>query len=326
MTALASTLTLFLAVQDAMPAATTTASSTCELTDNACKARLFIDKAAKAAPPQRAMYLFTAHRSYVALFAKTGDARHLCAARMNFDRSLAVKGQSDQQRASFEKSRTELEALEQKHAPRCEVSRKRNRPRPEKVAEAVSPEPVGTAPAGPEPTSAAPEKAREVATAMLDAGPELPAEAGLLDVPTARTELRPVRAVPLEVPKTAFLRPARVPGRSLVIAGGTTIGLGLALTGVAGYAGVRVADASRRAFDNYEQVQGQGDADALATQASLRRDFDRWLPVTVSTAVVGTTALIVGAVLVRMGVRRMRDPLRAALVPVPNGLAIHARF
>lgn len=244
---------------------------------------------------------------------------------MNFDRSLAVKGQSDQQRASFEKSRAELEVLEQKHAPRCEAPRKRNRPRPEKVAEAVRPESVGTVTAGPEPTSAAPEKDREVATAMLDAGPELPAEAGLLDVPTGRTELRPARAVALEVPK-ASARRAPKPGRPLVIAGGTTLGLGLVLTGVAGYAGVRVADASRRAFDNYEQVQGQGDADALATQASLRREFDRWLPVTVSTAVVGTTALIVGAVLVRMGVRKMRDPLRAALVPVPNGIAIHARF
>ena len=49
--------------------------------------------------------------------------------------------------------------------------------------------------------------------------------------------------------------------------------------------------------------------------------------VAVSTAVVGTTAVLVGAVLTRVGVRRMRQgPARTALVPVPGGLAIHARF
>ncbi len=315
MTALASTLNLLLAVQDATPAATTTASATCELTDNACKARLFIKKAAAAQPPQRAMYLFTAHRSYVALFAKTGEARYLCAARVNFDRSLAVKGQSDQQRASFERSRAELEALEQKHGPRCNASGKGKMRQPSRVAKAVDPAP----------TAAVPEETKEVAMAMLGAESESAALDGLLDVPATRTASLPLPAATVEVPK-ASLRRAPVPGRPLVIAGGTTLGLGLVLTGVAGYAGARVADASRRAFDNYEQVQGQGDADALATHASLRREFDRWLPVTVSTAVVGTTALIVGAVLVRMGVRKMRDPLRAALVPVPNGIVIHARF
>lgn len=328
MTVIASTLSLLLAAQDATPAAPAPSSS-CELTDNACKARQFIEKAAKAQPPQRALYLFTAHRSYVALFAKTGDARHLCAARVNFDRSLAVKGQSDQQRASFEKSRAELEALEQKHAPRCEASPKRTRPRPEKVAQAVGPGPAAaSAPAVPAAaTTAAPDDTREENTALLSARSESPVTDGLLDVSVARVSLRPARATALEIPKVVNPRQTRVPGRPLVIAGGATLGLGLLLSGVAGYAGARVADVSRRAFDNYEEARGQGDAEALAVSADLRRQFDRWLPVTVSAAVVGATAVIVGAILVRVGVRKMKqEPSRAALVPVHGGLAIHARF
>lgn len=316
MIALASTLTLLLAAQDVTPASgTSTTSSTCELTDNACKALLFIEKAAKAPPAQRALYLFTAHRSYVALFAKTGEARHLCAARVNFDRSLAVAGQSDPQRASFEKSRAELEGLERLHGARCEASRKRSKVPSTKVAQAP---PVEAAPASVADSS-------EVVAALLEV--ESPAPDGLLEVPAARTREVPARAAAVEAPTVAVPRRASVPGRPLVIAGGTTLGLGLALAGIAGYAGSRASDASRKAFANYEQNQGMGDVDALAEQAKLRREFDRWLPVALSTAIAGTTAVIVGAVLVRVGVRKMRQgPSRAALVPVPGGLAIHARF
>ena len=320
MNAFASMLTMLLAAQDVTPAATTSAARTCELTDNACKALLFIEKAAKAPPTQRALYLFTAHRSYVALFAKTGEARHLCAARVNFDRSLAVAGQSEQQRASFEKSRVELEGLEQRHGARCETSRKRSKVASTKVAQAAVPAPLSET--APTPLV----DASEVAV-LLGAEAESPAPDGLLDVPAARTTQVPARAAAVEAPTIAVPRRTSVPGRPLVIAGGTTLGLGLALAGIAGYAGSRASDASRKAFANYEQNQGMGDVEVLAEQAKLRREFDHWLPVALSTAIAGTTAVIVGAVLVRVGVRKMRQgPSRAALVPVPGGLAIHARF
>lgn len=308
---LASTLVLLLDAQDAAPAATATPES-CELTDNACKARLFIAKAAKAPPAERAVYLFTAHRSYVALFARTGEARHLCAARLNFERSIAVAGLSAQQRASFEKARGGLEALEHQHSVQCETPRKRVRGQPARVSRAPLPASAET----------------EVPVALLGPEVEPPAPVGLLEVPADRGQARPVAAEPVRGTPRAELTPRPpVYGRPLVIAGGTTLGVGLALMGVAGYAGGRAASVSRSAFEDYQQGHGRGDADALAAQNALRREYDRWLPVAVSTAVVGTTAVLIGAVLTRVGVRRMRQgPARTALVPVPGGLAIHARF
>ncbi len=326
-------LTLLLALQETAPADTaTSARSPCELTDNACKAQLFIQKSAKAPPAQRALYLFTAHRSYLALFAKTGQLRDLCAAREALDRSLTVPGQSAGQLASFEASRAELEALEKQHGARCGAKR-RKAPEPTAVATnrpsaATSPDrPVARSPEGPTTTRPTPE--------LEPAAPE-----GLLAVPTATPPRRPVPNLRPEEPALASSpRPvlavqpegpatpgrAPTPGRPMSIAGGTTLGVGLVLAGVAGYAGSRVAEASRSSFDLYDQNQGQGDAEALAEQTQLRNTFHRWVPVTIGTAIAGSAAVIVGAVLVRIGVRRMQ-PSRTSVLPVPGGLAIHARF
>ena len=324
-------LTLLLTLQEAAPA-DTAARSSCELTDNACKAKLFIQKSTKAPPAQRALYLFTAHRSYLALFAKTGQVRDLCAAREALDRSLAVPGQSAGQLASFEASRAELEALEKQYNARCGA---KHRKAPASTAVAKNRAPAAASPDRPgssegpiaatttRPTSAlepaAPEGLLAVPTAPLrrpvpDLRPEEPALAALP---------RPVRAVQPEGP----YKPGRTstPGRPMIIAGGTTLGLGFILAGVAGYAGSRVAEASRASFDLYDQNQGQGDAEALAEQTQLRNTFHRWVPVTIGTTIAGSAAVIVGAVLVRIGVRRMQ-PSRTAVVPVPGGLAIHARF
>lgn len=325
-------LMLLLTLQEAAPADTATRSS-CELTDNACKAKLFIQKSAKAPPAQRALYLFTAHRSYLALFAKTGQVRDLCAAREALDRSLAVPGQSAGQLASFEASRAELEALEKQYNARCGAKHRKapastavakNRaPAAAKTDRPVSSEgPIAATTTRPTPEpepAAAPEGLLAVPTAPRRRPvPDLrPEEPGLTASP------RPVRAVQPEGP----YKPGRTstPSRPMLIAGGTTLGLGLVLAGVAGYAGSRVAEASRASFDLYDQNQGQGDAEALAEQTQLRNTFHRWVPVTIGTAIAGSAAVIVGAVLVRIGVRRMQ-PSHTAVVPVPGGLAIHARF
>lgn len=311
MSALAGILAMLLVAQDVTPSESAASPGpTCELADNACKARLFIEKAAKAPPSERAVYLFTAYRSYVALFARTGDARHLCAARTNFDRSLAVVGQSEQQRASLEKSRGELEALEQKHDVRCEAPRRRKRTQSAEVAEA--------------PAALLTREPRSVV--LVGEESEAPVPEGLLEVPGERAMPRPAPAI-VEARQVEVPRRASVNGRPMTIAGGVTLGLGVGFVAVAGVTGSWAASASRKAFDDYEAGHGRGNVDAMAAQAELRRQFDRWLPVAVSTAVVGTTAVLVGAVLVRVGVRRMRQgPVRTALVPVPGGLAIHARF
>ncbi len=294
--------TLLLAAQEATPV---DASRECEPTDNACNARTFLAKAAKARPPKRALYLFTAHRSFVALFARTGEMRHLCDARMNFDRSLAITGQSEAQRANFERSRSELEALERKHGSRCGPPHKRKTQSAKVAQETPAAQSLAVtrpAPTEPEPLAPPPLLTRavpHVAPPTVDA--------------------------PLEQRPTPPSQP-RKPGRPLVIAGGATLGLGVVLTGIAGYAASRVGDSSSRAFEQFEKAHSDASDADKARQAELRREYDRWLPVTVGTAVVGGTAVIVGALLIRAGVRKLRGPSRAALVPMPGGLAFHARF
>ncbi|MCY1059455.1 hypothetical protein [Nannocystis sp. SCPEA4] len=69
---------------------------------------------------QRALYFNVAHRSYLALFDRTGDPRHLCAARRMYDKSMAIKNQPAEQRANFNKLLGELTAREREADVRCE--------------------------------------------------------------------------------------------------------------------------------------------------------------------------------------------------------------
>lgn len=285
----------------------------CEVTDNACKAREFIEKARTATPGQRANFLFTAHKSYLALFAQTGKARDLCAARASFDRSVGVKGQSDSQRARFEGARAELEALEQRHGARCGASARRQK--------RVEPTPIALT--GAVPTDASPPEPPTVVAAPSSQGVDRTAELVAIPAPTS------LRAAMLDGPRD-MPAPAEAPrsrGRSMVIAGGTTLGVGLVLVGVGGYAGSQLSAVLRASHDVYENAHGQGKIDALGDQERLQGEYRRWLPLTLTTAIAGTSAVVVGAVLVSLGVRRWKTgPSQTALIPAPGGLAIHARF
>jgi len=208
------TLTLLWALQEPAPA--TTGRPSCERTDNACKAKMFVKKAATAEPAKRALYLFTASRSYLALFAQTGDVQDLCSARRNFEQSLAVPEQTASQRASFEESRTELEALEKKHGARCRASSRRKR------AEPIA---ARSAPAAP-PMAAESDSSTQLTTTspapllVASSAPHEPvaADDGLLPVPTTATKTGPAPAPSVTLPRR---RPtARVAvGASLLVAG-----------------------------------------------------------------------------------------------------------
>lgn len=218
MSSLAAALTLVWALQDPAPAMT--GRPTCERTDNACKARMFVQKAATAEPAKRARYLFSASRSYLALFAQTGDVQDLCAARRNFERSLAEPEQTASQRASFEESRTELEALEKKHSARCKPSNRRKKVESSAVAQST---PAATPPVAAESVSST----QVVATSSVPVPLELlvvshhepvAADEGLLPVPTTATAAGPAPPPSTAIPRR---RPtARVAaGTSLLVAG-----------------------------------------------------------------------------------------------------------
>ena len=117
------------------------------------------------------------------------------------------------------------------------------------------------------------------------------------------------------------------PGRSLALAGGVTLALGLGMLGVAGYTGGRMLEARRDAQALAATVDGYADADQLARDAALRQEYRTMAPPTLVLALAGGASFIVGAVLVGVGGRRMaRAASRTALLPAPGGLAFHARF
>jgi len=64
-----------------------------------------------------------------------------------------------------------------------------------------------------------------------------------------------------------------------------------------------------------------------ARDAALASDYQRLRAPTLAMALVGGSTSIIGAVLVSVGARRLaRVASRAALLPMPGGLAFRARF
>lgn len=116
-------------------------------------------------------------------------------------------------------------------------------------------------------------------------------------------------------------------GRSLALAGGVTLALGLGMLGVAGYTGGRMVEARRDAQALAATVDGYADDDQLARDAALRQEYRTMAPPTLVLVLAGGASFVVGAVLVGLGGRRMaRAASRTALLPAPGGLAFHARF
>lgn len=340
MIVIACSLAALLALQEASPPATSPGK--CDLLDNRCKAKLYEKKAAIAGTPKlRGVYLFVAHRSYLALYERAGDTRDLCEARRLFDASLAVKDQSAGQLASFEALREELESHEREARVRCVSPGKRpQKKEPPIVAEATV-KPSTRAPRAREvAASITSESAAAVApsstSVVVSAGTPVPGESQpvtevVVLAPTSAETLLPVTARQVATRPTA--QPGDTiavvseprPGRRLMITGGVTLGVGLALSGVAGYMGGRLMQTNRDAAALLGMIDNFATDEQLARNAELNRDYRRMGPQTIALALAGGATVVVAAVL--LGGRRMaRTASRTALVPVPGGLAFHARF
>ena len=112
-----------------------------------------------------------------------------------------------------------------------------------------------------------------------------------------------------------------------MIVGGVSLGVGLALTGVAGYLGGQLVGTWRDSQALHAAAGPLGTEDQAARDAALASDYQRLRAPTLAMALVGGSTLIVGAVLVSVGARRLaRVASRAALLPMPGGLAFHTRF
>jgi hypothetical protein len=134
-------------------------------------------------------------------------------------------------------------------------------------------------------------------------------------------------SVPRPRPASTPRADARRPGRGLVIAGGVMLSAGVAITGAAGYLGHRMFEAKREYFALHDMVDGLATTDQDTMAGALLRDYRGMVRPTIALAVAGGVTIVVAAVLAGVGGRRMaRAASRTAIVPVPGGLALHARF
>ena len=294
----------------------------CRFGDNRCKAEHFLERARTATSPRdRALYIFSAHRLYLALFDDSGSDPDLCAARRAFDRALAVKGQESAQRGKYETQRVDLTRREGPRGERC--GRRR-------AAKSESPRVVEAPPGSksPGPSSAAVASDRASAT---------PPTVSLITDPvqaTSTTDLLPVvaRTSPAPrrfpaVPHQDRIPEAARPGRRLVMAGGVTLGVGLGMTAVAGVMGGHLLGTWRDGRDLQDSLDGHGTTGQTTRDAELRGEYQRLRGPTLAMAFVGGSTLVVGAVLVVISAKRLaRVTARTAILPMPGGLVFRARF
>lgn len=323
---LSGSLVLLLAAPPAPPV-----DDPCPFGDNRCKAKLYLERAEGAASPRdRALYFFGASRLYLRLFDKTGADADLCASRRAYDRSLAVKEQPEAQRASFMAQLTELTRREGDRGVRC-AARRRTKSDPPLMA--IKETQDSSSP----PPSAAGAAELPVVTQPADPAAVTTRQDELLPVivrnpDTARTRVRSPAA--LDLPRQDHREPRRDhrekrprDGRGLVIAGGATLGVGLALTAAAGYLGGQLLDARGEARRIEDNIDGFATDEQAARSQALIHEYERLGSPTLALALVGGTSVVVGAVLVGVGGRRLaRVAERTALLPFPGGLAFRARF
>ena len=318
-----------------------TQDAECPIGDNACEAARFEERArASKTPKERALRLHGAYLSYLSLYDKTGDVQHLCNARRTFEASVSIQGQPESQRASFEVERPKLKQREATRGVRCGETRARTTNEAPRVATAAPPRAVGR-PGETAPSAAAPSPTSPVPASSLAPAPSAsPTPAPSSATPPTPASARPRPSVALLEPEPAASRPDPLlpvprprrapesrPGRPLVVAGGATLGLGMALAGVAGYAGGRALIAYREAVALHDSVVGPPDVGARARDQALAAEFRTMNALALGTALTGGAAVIVGVVMSAVGGRRLaRAGSRTALFPAPGGLALRARF
>jgi hypothetical protein len=253
---------------------------------------LFLERAADSSV-HRPDALHGAHDSLIALHGATGEGEHLCRA-LALTRELLANGPfaDTEERAAW----TEIEARDVDRIERARVT----------CATTMDTTPAETPVA-------------ESSTGSQAAPIQPPApQAGEPDVDA----LLPVTGRPPAARSTTLRR-----GRELLIAGGVTLGVGLGLATAASVLGGRMLDIWREADALYEANGPIGPGAVADQSAALARDYHRLQAPMLTTAVIGGSALVVGAVLTGIGAKRLaRATSRAALMPAPGGLVLRARF
>lgn len=291
--------------------------STCDLGDHACRAKDYAARAHEAgiAHELKVQRLYLAHVEHLSDFDVRRDARSLCDARKVLSAARAARPTPENFVARLQNAAAEAALRERMVSMPCARTPERV-PRLPLLARAAGPVP------SPDPLDS------ELLDVVSTPSPALPERLAVR--PPAPEPPRRAADAPGPAPHGAPVRPGATParpGRRLMIAGSVPLALGLVATGIAAYTGSRTL-ATLRAGEALAASAGQGARDEqLAQDAALRRDFERMGSATVGLAVAGGASLVVGAVLVGVGGRRLaRAASRTSLLPSLNGLTFLRHF
>lgn len=301
-----------------MMASTPVNPATCGASDLRCTGQANTDAARLAtSSEQRAKHLYRAHRAYLAL-ADSGPepqrVQDLCRARQLLKQ--ASKLPAPELHARLVASAAETDAKFKATGIEC-PRRKRG-----DVSTSIAAAPLDPPPLLPvEPRTAGATESGRSATEPTLASSASTTESAPSSIVPPSADLLPI------APRRGAPATPTHPGRGLLIGGGVTLSVGLALTGAAGYMGGRLLGTWRDSRTLNAEAGPLGTEDQAARDAELASDYQRLRAPTLAMAVVGGTTLVVGAVLVGVGARRFaRVTSRAALLPMPGGLVFRARF
>ncbi|MBK6845943.1 MAG: hypothetical protein IPG88_27360 [Gemmatimonadetes bacterium] len=303
--------------------------STCAADDLQCSAPAFAAAARRAtSDAQRVQYLYFAHRAYLALSDKPPKgrvaSRDLCQAHRLLEQALALP-ETPLRGRIVDSERETLARLTTKKV-QCKAPKPGNKDRPI-VAAAAPPGELRSDAATDEPSTIPAGIAAEPQTDDAVAAPRLADLDGWPPTtvqPEPDTDLMPVAARHLQTERPAS---SPRPGRRLVIAGGVTLGVGVALTTAAGLMSRRMVDTRREIVALGNGVDGYATTDQNTQDDALRGDYRATQTRTLALALAGGATVLVAVILTSIGGRRMaRAASRTALVPAPGGLVFHARF
>lgn len=295
--------------------------STCAPTDYRCTAESNVAAARTATSDgDRAQRLYRAHRAYLALAQSAAPderARVLCRAVALLGQVRALPG-TESLRHRIADTSTETAAALANAGVDCS---------PPKKPRTTAGRRAATASTSAAPTSIDrqdPSSASEPTPALLDVRSSRPANAAAL---TKRAQATPPSISTIDQgPRAEVPAPVR-PGRGLVIAGGVTLGAGVALVAAAGVLGYRTSETREEVLALDGMIDGFASEEEAAQGDALVRDYSVMRSQTLALALTGGATVIVAAILTGVGAKRMaRSASRTALVPIPGGLALHGRF
>ncbi|MBK8263821.1 MAG: hypothetical protein IPK80_21100 [Nannocystis sp.] len=275
----------------------------CGATDSRCRASANVAQAATAtAPDPRAAYLLAASREFFRAFERTGARADLCDARRVLRQAMAIHEVSARLREDLRDDHEHLLEAEPQIAAKCAVTRD-------------SPTPAA-------PTPRAQPVERTIEDPVLEVQFVDPPTIYHVSPPRARDEL-------LSSSRQQERRRALAPRapRSLLVAGSLSLGAGIILGAVATHYGRRADGLYRVGVQLHEEAMGSLTPDERSLDQRLSADYYRVLQISVSTAIAGSIAAIVGAALIGAGLhRRKQRRAETSLALSPRSLALIGRF